>query len=618
MRFFVEVRRRGVLKVAVAYLGVSWLALEIGHTLFLIFELPHMGLQLIFALLTVGFPLALLGAWLGWFDGMLPQAETAHAAPTEHPGGAPAHGSGHEGAWHAAVFGLLVVVVIAIAVAMRFFGMAQSGHDAERAGVPAAAEAGHPAAGASAPAPGGAAFTPPAHSIAVLPFANMSGDPRQEYFSDGLTEELLNSLTSVPQLRVAARTSSFSFKGKDTSLGEIARALNVGAVLEGSVRRDGLHVRITAQLIDALSGYHLWSQTYDRDLKNVLALQTEIATAVSGALQASLLKENTVRMETGGTQNPEALDAYLLGKALDRAGSDEKNVRTRRDSYARAVAIDPGFARAYVGLGIAQQVYASNFLTDTNAVQGGFARARATVEKAISLAPDLGEAHAALAAVLDRGYLDSRGALHEFERALVLAPNDPQVLLAAGWFLASKGRGEAGLAHIRRAVQLDPLNAAVHRQFSYALQDTHDYRESIAEARRALSFSPNDGRLIAQIGMAYINLGDLAQAQQSCEAADADWGRYTCLAIVYHRLGRRDEAQSQLAVLQKEFGASAAAQMIEIYAQWGDIPHALQWLETAYRVKDSGLTAIATNALFDPLRGQPRFQQIARALALDS
>ena len=212
MRFFVEIRRRGLLKVAVGYLGVSWLTLEIGHTLFLIFELPHLGLQLIFALLVIGFPLALFATWHGWLGATLQQSEPA---PAEH-GGAHA-GAGHEGAWHAAIFGLLVVLVIAIAIGLRFRGMQGGGHEA---GAQPAGES--PARADNAARPAAAAFSPPPHSVAVLPFVNMSGDPKQDYFSDGLSEELLNSLTSIADLHVAARSSSFLFKGEKVDVAELS------------------------------------------------------------------------------------------------------------------------------------------------------------------------------------------------------------------------------------------------------------------------------------------------------------------------------------------------------------------------------------------------------------
>ena len=199
-----------------------------------------------------------------------------------------------------------------------------------------------------------AAFNPPPHSIAVLPFANMSGDKEQEYFSDGLTEELLNSLAEINELQVAARTSAFSFKGTNTDIGTIARKLNVGAVLEGSVRRSANTIRITAQLINAVTGFHLWSKTYDRDLGDVLKLQTEIATAVASALKVTLLGDVAAKVELGGTRNPAAFDAYLRGaKAFNSRRTTTKEIPAAIAAYTEAIRLDPHYALAFAGRSIA-------------------------------------------------------------------------------------------------------------------------------------------------------------------------------------------------------------------------------------------------------------------------
>ena len=240
-RFVLEARRRGLLKVATAYLIVTWLVLEVGHTLFVVFDLPHQALQFVFVLLALGFPVVLLGIWQGWFGVGVQQPE---GAPVE------VHESAHhEGPWLAVVFGVVALFAVAVAIGVRFFGMASSG-----AGHDTHSQAAATSEVTTTPAVTPTTFNPPAHSIAVLPFVNMSGDPQQEYFSDGLAEELLNSLVRISELKVAARTSAFAFKGKNVDVGDIARALNVGAILEGSVRKAGNKVRITAQLIMAADG----------------------------------------------------------------------------------------------------------------------------------------------------------------------------------------------------------------------------------------------------------------------------------------------------------------------------------------------------------------------------
>ncbi len=470
-----------------------------------------------------------------------------------------------------------------------------------------------PGAVPSVPGSAPSAFAPPPHSIAVLPFVNMSGDPKQDYFSDGLSEELLNSLAAIPDLRVAARTSSFTFKGKNDDVADIARKLNVGAVLEGSVRKDGNQVRITAQLINATTGFHLWSQTYDRDLKNVLALQWEIATAVTKALKATLLTDAATSIEIGGTQNPAAFDAYLRGKHLERGNFDKENTLARIAAFSEAARLDPKFAKAYVGAANAQNTYANNFAPGPE-VRSWFKQARENSEKAIALAPELGEAHAAMAGIWERGYLDFARAQAEYDRALTLSPNDTEVLLRSGTFFVTQGRGEAGLSNIRRAIALDQLNPEGYARLSIGLTYAHQYREAIEADERTLQFNPSDFAIKNSRGMNHLLLGELDAARESCDTPKRSWQGRLCMSILYDKLHRRSDAEAELAAMQAELGDSASYQYAEIYAQWGNIPKALDWLDTAYRLPDPGIGTLRVDSLIDPLRKEPRFQQIERKL----
>jgi TolB-like protein len=262
----------------------------------------------------------------------------------------------------------------------------------------------------SAPA---TAFNPPPHSLGVLPFVNMSGDPTQEYFSDGLTEELLNSLTRINELQVAARTSAFSFKGKDADINTIARKLNVAAVLEGSVRRSTHTVRITAQLVNGVTGFHVWSQTYDRNLGEVLALETEIATSVANALEVTLLEDTEKKVELGGTVIPAAFDAYLRGKRIGRTAIGEADVQAALGAYTEAINLDSHFAMAFVERSLELSNYAE-FNARGPAVRMSFDKALADARTAVSLAPELAEAHYALAVVLRSAFLDFTQAENEF------------------------------------------------------------------------------------------------------------------------------------------------------------------------------------------------------------
>jgi TolB-like protein/tetratricopeptide (TPR) repeat protein len=454
------------------------------------------------------------------------------------------------------------------------------------------------------------AFNPPPHSIAVLPFVNMSGDKEQEYFSDGLTEELLNSLSRINELQVAARTSSFSFKGEKLDVETIAHKLHVAAVLEGSVRRSGHTVRITTQLINAVTGFHLWSQTYDRDLDDVLKLQTDIATAVASALSVTLLGDEAVKIEVGGTHNPAAFDAYLRAS---RVGHDEKGLRTMIAAYSEAIGLDPHYARAFAHRSLALNEYAGAFATGS-AVREGFEKAEADAHRAIALAPDLADGHLALEAFFERGALDFTRANEEYDRALALAPGNASVLGSYGQFAVLMGRTAAGLAAARRAVGLDPLNRSRHDGLGWALLAARHYDESIAAFQDALALDPDFPPLYGARGAAYYLSGNLPSARASCESRPDDEESQVCLAVIYDKLGRHRDADSALAKLRTSLGNDAAYQYAEVYAQWGDRPKALEWLEVSLRLQDSGLPWLRTDPFLDPLRKESRFRAIEQAL----
>ena len=457
------------------------------------------------------------------------------------------------------------------------------------------------------------AFNPPPHSIAVLPFANMSGDKEQEYFSDGLTEELLNSLAEINELQVAARTSAFSFKGKDTDIGTIARKLNVGAVLEGSVRRSANTIRITAQLINAVTGFHLWSKTYDRDLGDVLKLQTEIATSVASALKVTLLGDVAVKVELGGTQNPGAFDAYLRAEKAYSSIHEAKELPAAIAAYTEAIRLDPNYALAFAGRSIVLSNVAGEAETPT-AAREGYDKAQADARQALSLAPDLAQAHLASATVLELGTLDFTQASAAYERALALAPGNARVLRDSGQFAALMGHFDVGLAAVRRAVVLDPLSREAHGFLAAALYTARRYEEAVAAYAEVISVEPDFKETYGARGLAYYGLGDLQSARLSCEAQPDDWGSQLCLAVVYDKLSRHADAEAELAKMKAAGGDTNAYQYVTIYAQWGNRAKALEWLETALRLRDSGLEGLKTDPLMDPLRNEPRFQAIEREL----
>jgi len=455
---------------------------------------------------------------------------------------------------------------------------------------------------------GAAAFSPPPHSVAVLPFVNISGDKEQEYFSDGLTEELLNSLAHIDGLQVAARTSSFSFR-EHPDIAFVGHKLNVATVLEGSVRRSGHTVRVSAQLVSAATGFHLWSNTYDRDLGDVLKLQTEIATAVASALKVTLLGDVGTRIELGGTRNPEAFDAYLRAAKAYEFAHDMRDAQTAVAAFGEAIRLDPKYALALAGRSIAL-TYAAAYAKDAEARQDED-QALADAREALAIAPELADGHLALHLFFEARTLDFAQAGAELARAVELAPGAAQVLGMYGRFAVLIGHNDAGIAAARRAVVLDPLNPLSHYRLGQALYFARRYLESIAAWNDTLALDPQEPDSRGVRGLAYYQLGELANARTSCEARPENLTSQWCLALTYQRLARRADAHAALAKLTAVPDAYRCA---TIYAEWGDAPQALEWLQTAMRLHDPELRWLKTDPLLDSVRGKPRFRSIERAL----
>jgi serine/threonine-protein kinase len=456
------------------------------------------------------------------------------------------------------------------------------------------------------------AFNPPPHSIAVLPFVNLSGDKEQEYFSDGLTEELLNSLTHIEGLQVAARTSSFSFKERP-DIAEVAHKLNVGTVLEGSVRRSGPTVRITAQLVNAVTGFHLWSKTYDRDLGDVLKLQTEIATEVATALQVTLLGDLGAKIEPGGTSNPAAFDAYLRASKAWEFAYTAQDVETALAAFTEAIHLDPTYARAFAGRSTASTYFAATYATDAT-IRDNFDKALTDARQAITLAPELAEGHLALSYFLRDGALDFAQAGAELERAVALAPGNALAIGSYGRFAGLTGHPDAGIAATRRAVLLDPLNSESHYRLAQTLYFARRYAESVAAFNDVLVLDPKDTDSPGGRGLAYYGLGDFQNARASCEARPGNETSQWCLALTYHRLARQADAEAALNKLKGATGDRWAYRCATIYAQWGNVSQALEQLDTAWRKRLPELRWLKSDPLLDSVRQEPRFLAIERAL----
>ena len=447
----------------------------------------------------------------------------------------------------------------------------------------------------------------------MLPFENLSGDRGQDYFSDGLSEELLNSLVTIRDLHVAARTSSFYFKGSTADTATIARRLNVGALLEGSVRKQATHVRISAQLINAVTGFNMWSKTYDRDLKDVLKVQSDVASEVTAALQATLMGSAAARVDLGGTDNAQAFDAFLRGEKGRRLSRSKQRDLEQIAAYEEAMHIDPKFAKAYVGKASAMADL-TNYLTPA-AGQKIVDQAIDALQKAVALAPELGPAHAAYANGLTARF-EFAAAAAEYEHAVALAPGDAEVLRGSAEFLSIVGHARQALERARRATELDPLNPETHGTLGRVFFGQRRYPEAIAAYDQAASLNPGNNTYAVFRGFVRLSLGQYEAARADCEIPPINWGNRTCLAIAYQKLQRAADAQVALSALTAVTGDTASYQYAQIYAQWGDLQRSLDWLDKAYRIHDPGMQSLKTDPLMDPVRGQARYRAIQAQLKL--
>jgi TolB-like protein/predicted Ser/Thr protein kinase/lipoprotein NlpI len=447
-------------------------------------------------------------------------------------------------------------------------------------------------------------FNPPEKSIAVLPFVNMSQDKANDYFSDGISEELLNLLAKTPQLKVTARVSSFSFKGKELDIPEIARQLHVAHVLEGSVRKAGDQVRITAQLIHAADGFHMWSETYDRKLDDIFKIQDEVAGKVVKELKVTLLEPQP----KARTTDPKAYALYLQGKQLARQFTAEALEKSDALLH-QALDIDPRYAPAWERL-------AANFhskaILDIVSRQEGFARAREAVEKALGIDPDYAPAHALLGIIaMDEN--DDAGAANHFERALALDPTDLSVLGNAAIFLWDIGRLDEALALQQAIVRRDPVNPSALSNLGLYQRSSGRYDEAIASVRTALSLSPGMGHTHSLLEGALLLKGDAAGALAEIEKDTSEDDRMIGLAMAYPALGRKADSDNALAALIAKHEQDDSLDIAIVYAFRGEVDQAFAWLDKALEHHELLSGIVATN-LFDKIHSDPRWLPFLRKI----
>jgi TolB-like protein/Flp pilus assembly protein TadD len=558
--FLAELKRRRVFRVAIVYAAVGFVIWQAAEIAVPGLNLPAWALTLVILLTVLGFPIALV---LAWALEITPEGvrRTEPAAVESGPSGA-------------------VEPVPADAL-----GVAQK-------------------------------------SIAVLPFTNLSADPENEYFSDGMTEEIINALTQLRDLRVAARTSSFAFKGESPNLGEVGSKLRVATVLEGSVRKAGDRLRITAQLIDVASGYHLWSEQYDRELMDVFAIQEEITLAIVEKLKVELFGAEEKDLVRQHTENPEAHSLYLKGRSYFLKFT-LPDCQLAIASYQQAINLDPDYAKAHEGLARTYTMVGGAGPLHLLPPREAYPLAKAAITKALELDDRLPEAHTTLGVVRSGFEWDCAGAERAFKRALELNPNDPDSHLWYAWHLwFVTDRFDEAISCLRTASALDPL-APLH-QSSIGLVHfcARRYSEAVQQLQRVLEVHPRFFHALLHLGDTYVAMGMYEEAEAAYQKTLAIIGTgplmCTNLCVLYAAWNKVDEAkkhQRELLALSERTHVPPAF-VSWSYAVLGDHDEAFAWLEKAYEERDPQVRVLVW-PWFDPLRADPRFLALRKKLGLE-
>lgn len=582
--FLEELRRRNVLRVAIAYIVVAWLLLQVSDTLVPALHLPEWFHSGVAFLLIIGFPVAMVFAWA--FE-LTPDGLRRDA------GGESGHRSGKADGRKTdfVIIGLLVV-------ALSYIAYDKLISDPQR----------DAALVDSVEPPAGEPAVIDAPSIAVLAFANMSDDAGNEYFSEGLSEELLNLLVKIPELRVAARTSSFSYKDKDTKADQIALELNVAHVLEGSVRKSGDRVRITAQLIKASDGFHVWSKTFDRTLNDIFAIQDEIAAAIVTELKVNLMGD----IPEGRTTDPEVYSLYLQGKYFNRLISEENHEKAIV-AFKEAVAIDPNYAPAWVGL---QLSYSLSQTGGARTRAESRALAMAAVEKALAIDVNLASAWAGLAYMRRSYERDWHGARAAISRALELEPNNAEVLPAAASIAGTFGNLDESIALFERNVELDPLRQGSLRALARRYVNAGRFEDAMRTFRKVQTLNPGFPNIRRDISQTYLMSGDPERALLELNALPDDTDMLVVKAAIHFRLGNEADAQAAISRLLEEVAPEYPYPMVLTYAYRGENDLAFDWLETAYQQRMISFAYFLGEVWTRSLVTDPRYAEFVEKLGL--
>jgi adenylate cyclase len=591
--FFAELKRRNVYKVAVAYAVVAWLVIQAASIFLPAFDAPAWVMKVLIVIVALCFPVALVLSWAFEItpEGIKLESEIA-------PNESIRRRTGRK------IVGLTVVLAV-IAAGLLAFNLFRTKP--------------------TTPPTTAAAITN--KSVAVLAFANLSDDKGSEYFSDGISEELLTVLQKIPGLHVAARTSAFSFKGKNATAQEIGQKLGVAHLVEGSVRKAGEIVRIAARLTRTDTGEQLWSENYTRNLKDVFAVQTELAQTIVGQLSGQLtddaadpatkaaIQAQVQAAEKGGTKNVEAHEHYLQGRFYSNRHS-EKGADQALAEYQRAVELDPSFALAWAGLA-QTHVWYCNFSTQGLAsFDAHLAQAHEAAARALAIEPNLPEALRVRAVIQLNFDFDWKGAGETLHTALALAPADPALLTDAGTLAVARGDTTRGIALYRQAVALDPVNPRARSYLASILALTGQLAEAQVEYAQFAELSPASPNAHAGLGEGFLVQGKFEEAVTAAKDDAAEWARLLVVAIARWSQKRIPESDAALARLIESSADTAAYQIAEVYAYRGDKDRAFEWLERAHRQRDSGLVGLRSDPFLVNLHGDPRWIAFMRTMGL--
>lgn len=457
-------------------------------------------------------------------------------------------------------------------------------------------------------------------SLAVLPLESLSGDASQDYFADGMTDALIADLGQIGALRVISRTSAMAYKRVHKPLAEIARELNVDGVVEGTVLRSGERVRITAQLIEVSNEKHLWAESYEGELQDTLALQSSVARAIAKQIQVTLNPQEEAALKKSSPVNPEAYEAYLRGRYFWNKRTGE-SLKKAIDYFDHAIETDPGYARAYSGLADSYALL-GDWEYGILSPEEAFPRAKAAATKALALDDSLSEAHTSLALILDLYEWGWSSAEKEYKRALGLNPGYATAHHWYAWHLIVLGRNEEGIAELKRAESLDPLSLIISADLADALSIAHRYDESVQQSQKTIEMDPH-------FAVAHYQLGQALEQQHRHDEAIAEFRRAielsggnttfeSNLANAYAVSGRKEEAMKIVKDLEsrQSQNSSTNASIALIYVGLGDNDRAMIWLNRAYQARFN--PSILMRPVFDPLRTDPRFQDLVHRIGLSS